>query len=159
MQVRVCTRGSKQRETKVHTNLTLGVTAQYTGLLTSPGHSVIVSIQWGDWEWKVDGWMEAALISRLPQVFSHGKSFLVEKSSMDPLLSHDYNQYWSTQGKKEINKIEEFFSLPDWRGEQSWQALTTTTILHCYQSFQDILTACRRNLNSNISFCLSLNFN
>lgn len=44
----------------------------------------------------VDGWEGAALVSNFPQVLSHAKCFLVERSSVGTFLSHDYNQHWST---------------------------------------------------------------
>lgn len=51
------------------------------------------------------GWVQAALVSGLPQVVSHHICFLVELPSMDTFLPHDKNQCWSTQRKK--NKINE----------------------------------------------------
>lgn len=52
------------------------------------------------------GWVQAALVSGLPQVISHLKCFLVELPSMDTFLPHDKNQCWSTQ-KEKSNKINE----------------------------------------------------
>lgn len=59
-------------------------------------------------------WMDgkrAASVSRFPQVLSHAKPFLVELSSVDTFLSHDYNQYWGGgyikkggRGRKEKKK-------------------------------------------------------
>lgn len=47
------------------------------------------------------GWVQAALVSRLPQVLRHLKCFLVELPSMDTFLPHDKNQYCSTQREKQ----------------------------------------------------------
>lgn len=48
------------------------------------------------------GWVQAALVSGLPQVLSHLICFLVEFPSVDTFLPHDKNQHWST--KKKIKK-------------------------------------------------------
>lgn len=98
----------------------------------------VVSTQCGEWEWAaklMDGW-RGCLISRLPQVISHCMCFLVKISTMDRLLSHDYNQYWSTQGKKE--KWTKLKSLPPtgWWGEQRWHSILPLFI--AIKSFQDI---------------------
>lgn len=58
-------------------------------------------------------WMDgkgAASVSNFPQVFSHGICFLVEQSSVDTFVSHDYNQYWGYikgEGRKEKKMTNE----------------------------------------------------
>lgn len=85
--------GAKQTETNMFNkkremgNTTIQTTMH---LLMKPGSAVnMLGIKVCLKSALLCGWGGATLVSRLPQVLSHGKGFLVETPSVDTFLSHD----------------------------------------------------------------------